>query len=100
MKSYGLVADVGGTNVRVGLVDLSQPCRVALQTPRKLISKSYAVMLDAARSYLTSIKPDAPLTAAVFAVAGPVHNEVFSLTNLRRFFTVVVLLVGLLVVLV
>ena len=87
MKSYGLVADVGGTNVRFGLVDLSQPGRVALQTPRKLISKSYAGMLDAAQSYLTSIKPDAPLSAAVFAVAGPVHNEEISLTNLQWRFT-------------
>jgi len=95
MKSYGLVADVGGTNVRFGLVDLSQPGRVALQTPRKLISKSYAGMLDAARSYLTSIKPDAPLTAAVFAVAGPVHNEEISLTNLRWHFTAADLQAGL-----
>ncbi len=87
MKSYGLVADVGGTNVRFGLVDLSQPRRVALQMPRKLISKSYAGMLDAAQSYLTSIKPDAPLAAAVFAVAGPVHNEEISLTNLQWRFT-------------
>jgi glucokinase len=87
MKSYGLVADVGGTNVRFALVDLSQPRRVALQAPRKLVSRDYPSILDAARAYLASVKPDAPLASGVFAVAGPVRNEEIVLTNLQWRFT-------------
>jgi glucokinase len=87
MKNYGLVADVGGTNVRFALVDLDQPRRVALQAPRKLVSRAYSSILDAAKAYLSSVKADAPLSAAVFAVAGPVHDEEIRLTNLQWRFT-------------
>src|SRR6185437_934900 len=52
-------------------------------------------MLEAAQSYLASVKPDAPLTAAAFAVAGPVHNEEISLTNLQWHFTAADLQTGL-----
>jgi glucokinase len=79
---YGLVADVGGTNVRFGLLDLGKPRDLSLQAPRKLVSRDYPTIIDALRAYLSAVKLDAPISAAVLDVAGPVHNEEIVLTNL------------------
>ena len=70
MKNCGLVADVGGTNVRFALVDLDHPRRVALQAPRKLVSRAYGSIVDAAKAYLCGVNAEVSLAAAVFAVAG------------------------------
>ncbi len=95
MKNCGLVADVGGTNVRFALVDLDHPRRVALQAPRKLVSRAYGSIVDAAKAYLCGVNAEVSLAAAVFAVAGPVHNEEIRLTNLQWRFTAADLQAGL-----
>jgi glucokinase len=82
MTKYGLVADVGGTNVRFGLVDLGTPGNRTLLAPRKLVSRDYPTIIDAMTAYLSAVKPEAPISAAVLDVAGPVHNDEIVLTNL------------------
>ncbi len=83
MKNCGLVADVGGTNVRFALVDLDRPHDTALQSPRKLVSRDYAGLAEAARDYLSDLKRDTAPVAAVLAVAGPIHDGEMRLTNLH-----------------
>jgi glucokinase len=82
MTTYGLVADVGGTNVRFGLLDLGKPGNLKLVAPRKLVSRDYPTIVDAMGAYLCGVKPNSPISAAVLDVAGPVHNEEIVLTNL------------------
>ena len=82
MKNCGLVADVGGTNVRFALVDLDQNAGPGLLAYRKYGSKSFASIEDAARAYLAGQTPNAQPIAAVLAVAGPVNDNAISMTNL------------------
>lgn len=69
----GLVADIGGTNVRFARVE-----RGALAGPRKFPSREFASLADAAKAYLDGGVAD----SAVFAVAGPVEAGRVHLTNL------------------
>jgi len=75
MTSPGLVADLGGTNVRFAL---TQPGTTALVRPGKFASRQFASLADAAKAYLGDTRPD----RAVFAVAGPVEAGRVHLTNL------------------
>lgn len=87
MDRCGLVADVGGTNVRFALVDLDRPRGVSLVAPQELVAKAHAGIAEAARSYLAGRKLAAPPAAAVLAVAGPVRDDAISLTNLNWSFS-------------
>lgn len=79
MNTQGLVADLGGTNVRFALVDPDRPGE--LVQPQKFSSKDAPGIVEVARTYLQSTggKP----SRAVIAVAGPVTDGSIHLTNLR-----------------
>ncbi len=80
MNPQGLVADIGGTNVRFALVDAQAP-RPSFDTARKYSTKSHPDIAAAARTYLSEIGFGAPLAGLVFAVAGPVKNGEIHPTN-------------------
>uniref|UniRef100_UPI001A955B58 glucokinase n=1 Tax=Actinomadura roseirufa TaxID=2094049 RepID=UPI001A955B58 len=73
-----LVADVGGTNARFALVDGPDraPARIA-----SLPTRDHAGLADAAAAYLERHAPGVRPSAACLAVAGPVADGTFRLTN-------------------
>lgn len=72
----GLIADIGGTNVRFALVDALG----GIHEPVTLKCADYASPVDAARVYLAQ-RPEGRPTAAVFAVASPITSDQVSMTN-------------------
>ncbi|MGH3244466.1 MAG: glucokinase [Spirillospora sp.] len=73
-----LVADVGGTNSRFALVDGPDglPSRV-----KSLPTRDHIDLGDAAADYLARYAPDVRPSAACLAVAGPVTDGTYHLTN-------------------
>ncbi|GAA4375992.1 glucokinase [Actinomadura verrucosospora] len=71
-----LVADVGGTNARFALIDGPDG---ALSEVRALPTRDYPGLAEAAAAYLDAV--GARPVAACLAVAGPVVNGTFHLTN-------------------
>lgn len=82
-KSYGLVADVGGTNIRFGVVDLSDRHCLRVEALRLLATADYGSFGEAARAYLADVKAEGRLMGAVFAAAGPSRNGEIALINSR-----------------
>lgn len=78
--SKGLVADIGGTNVRFALIDTSLP-RPAFETVKKYSTKDHSDIAAAARTYLAEQKFEGKLAGLVFGVAGPVRRGEIHLTN-------------------
>jgi glucokinase len=76
MKDLGLVADLGGTNVRFALVDETG----ALHDAKKYATHDFAGMAEAVKAYLAETR--AAPGRAVIAVAGPVKDNTIHLTNL------------------
>jgi glucokinase len=76
-----LVADIGGTHARFGLVD--GPGR-AVRHVQRLRADEHAQLADAARAYLASVTPPsvAP-TRACLAVATPLDGDDVAFTNSR-----------------
>jgi glucokinase len=74
-----LVADIGGTNARFGLVTAPgrAPERVAV-----LAGAEYAGLPEAVAAYLADHAGDARPEAACVAVAGPIDGDRYRLTNL------------------
>ena len=77
---FGLVADIGGTNVRFATVDL-QAQKPDIDSVRVLSTRGHSDIIAAAKTYLLGTGLDAPPEALVFAVAGPVENNEIHLTN-------------------
>ncbi|MEO3829016.1 glucokinase [Actinomadura sp. B10D3] len=73
-----LVADVGGTNARFALVDGPQGLPAQVES---LPTRDYPGLAEAAADYLARHAPGAKPSAACLAVAGPVGNGTFRLTN-------------------
>jgi glucokinase len=73
--TLGLVADIGGTNVRFALVD----ARGRLRAVRTFAVADFPGPAAAARAYLTAV--DARPHLAAFAVASPVLGDRVTLTN-------------------
>ncbi|WUI02167.1 glucokinase [Spirillospora sp. NBC_00431] len=73
-----LVADVGGTNARFALVDGPRglPSRV-----KSLPTRDHDDLAGAAADYLARYAPDVRPSAACLAVAGPVADGTYHLTN-------------------
>lgn len=69
-----LVADIGGTNARFGLVERpgSAPVRV-----RVLAGRDYSGLIEAALDYLGEVRP----VAACLAVAAPISQGRFQMSN-------------------
>lgn len=77
-KSHILVADVGGTNTRIGLAESGQVDRKHVMSYRNANFASLGLVL---REYRHSMElPE--IDAVVAAVAGPVRNGIGRLTNL------------------
>ncbi|WP_344907564.1 glucokinase [Actinomadura meridiana] len=73
-----LVGDIGGTNARFALVDGPDgvPTRV-----ESLPTRDHAGLAEVAAAYLARYAPDVRPSAACLAVAGPVTNRTYHLTN-------------------
>lgn len=78
--SMGLVADIGGTNVRFALTDVDA-IRVTFDSERKYSTKSHADLAEAARAYIDDVGFKEPIAGLVFGVAGPVQHGAIHLTN-------------------
>lgn len=83
-KNTGLVGDIGGTNARFAIADLSgehpRICDV-----REYPSKNYKSGSDAVRAYLKDVGTTTPQVAAI-AVAGPITRGAVHFTNLGWMF--------------
>lgn len=78
--SLGLVADIGGTNVRFALTDVDAE-RVSFDSVRKYPTKDHSDIADAARTYLKALNFSGSIAGLVFGVAGPVQHGAIHLTN-------------------
>jgi len=83
-SELALIADIGGTNARFALTDLSAPHAQVLE-PRSLEAAGFASLQHAAAHYLDAVgvKPH----HAAIAVACPVNGEEIRLTNRAWSFT-------------
>ena len=77
MNACRLAGDIGGTNARFALVP---PDSVQLQQVKSLRCRDYRHPEDAVRDYLGMVGAG-PVTAACFAVAGPVSGSHIRVTN-------------------
>ncbi|MGF1607623.1 MAG: glucokinase [Rhodothalassiaceae bacterium] len=75
----GLIGDIGGTNARFAIADLSGP--PTFRDVIKLKAADYPSLADAARAYLDQVPLPAPPRHAVLAVAGPPDRGVIAMTN-------------------
>ncbi|MEJ0042618.1 MAG: glucokinase [Rhizomicrobium sp.] len=71
LTKYGLVADIGGTNIRFGIVDLGAASGVRVLAPASFPVAGQAGVAEAAQTYLASQRVQARPSAAVLAIAGP-----------------------------
>ena len=78
--SLGLVADIGGTNVRFALTDVDAQ-RPSFDNEKKYPTKSHADIAGAAKAYLDDLKFKGDIAGLVFGVAGPVQHGAIHLTN-------------------
>lgn len=79
-----LIADIGGTNARFALTDLTTPTAEVLE-PRSLDASRFASLQHAAEHYLYDL--DVRPRHAAIAVASPVNGEEIRLTNRAWSFT-------------
>jgi glucokinase len=84
-QGYALVADIGGTNARFALTDLSAP-EISLSAQLSLPNADFASLRQAASHYLAGIGVR-PRVAAI-AVASPVGRDEIRLTNRAWSFSV------------
>jgi len=89
--SFILVADIGGTNARFGLVDIegtrAAPPVYQAQHQRKLRCAEYPDIASMIRAYAQT--SGVPLPAfACLAIAGPIHNGKVRMTNLAWEFSI------------
>jgi glucokinase len=82
--SLALIADIGGTNARFAMTDLSAPNAQVLD-PHNLDASAFASLQHAAEHYLATVGVQ-PRHAAI-AVACPVNGEEIRLTNRAWSFT-------------
>src|SRR3990167_1462671 len=78
--SLVLVADIGGTNARFALVDVSMPAPLLVDTTRRLQVRDFPSLVDACQHYLDLLRPG-PVRQGVFAVAGRVDGDEARITN-------------------
>jgi glucokinase len=78
--SLGLVADIGGTNVRFALTDVDAQ-RPSFDNEKKYPTKAHSDIAAAAKAYLDDLKFKGDIAGLVFGVAGPVQHGAIHLTN-------------------
>ena len=76
MTNYALIADIGGTNARFGLVDNS-----GVHNLQYLTCADYSGLTEAANIYLANQGGIMP-SIGVFAIAGPVDEDIVKFTSL------------------
>jgi glucokinase len=81
IKNYGLVADIGGTNIRFGIVDLDDTSAPRVLAPDTLNAAKFGDLPEAARSYVANLGLARPPSAAALAMAGPVNDGEIAVTN-------------------
>lgn len=74
-----LLADIGGTNARFALADVSAPIPLLADSVRLHAVDAFPSLADAARHYLAQI--GAQPASGVFAVAGRVDGDIARMTN-------------------
>ena len=74
----GVVADIGGTHARFAVAETANG-QLTLASPKVLLTKDYASLQEAFAAYAAGLA--APPRRAAFAVAGPVGQDAFKLTN-------------------
>ena len=74
-NTLGLIADIGATNARFAIADDQ-----GFYEQKVLKCEDFPTIIDAVDSYLSTIGAQKPKLAA-FAVAGPVSNDTFEMTN-------------------
>jgi glucokinase len=72
-----LVADIGATNARFGLLDAAG----RLLHTRTLPCNGYITLEEAAKAYLEQAQPDAYPVEGAIAIAGPVTGDLLTMTN-------------------
>lgn len=77
MTVTGIIADIGGTNVRFALVEVDGTTHSSLS----LLCRDYPTLTDATEAYLASVRPDRRPTRGAFAVASPVAGDQVTMTN-------------------
>ncbi len=84
-----IVADIGGTNARFGLVTENSQIsnRFQIQFKQKYPSSQFENLEHATRHYLDSLN-DSKVKGACLAVAGPVVDDQVTLTNLDWHFSI------------
>ncbi|HYH38074.1 MAG TPA: glucokinase [Azospirillum sp.] len=78
-----LVADIGGTNARFGLID-----DTGVHDSRIFRCADFPSLEAAATAYLTTVPANLRPRQAAFCVAGPVTGDIIEITNLRWTFSV------------
>lgn len=76
MQFHQLVADVGGTNIRLALIN---PDSGKITAVRKYLCSDYANITDVVERYLEQV--NAEPKSACFAIASPVDDDWISMTN-------------------
>lgn len=74
-NTLGLIADIGATNARFALADDK-----GFYEPKNLKCEDHPTIVDAIHAYLAQVGAKNPKMAA-FAMAGPVGNDMFEMTN-------------------
>jgi glucokinase len=78
-EELALVADIGGTNVRLALVPLGDA--VAVAEERHWRVADFETFADAARAYLAEAAPGGGIRFGMIAVAGPANKDQIKITN-------------------
>ncbi|GAA5214590.1 glucokinase [Corallincola platygyrae] len=76
-QQLGLIADVGGTNIRLELVDMASGERREL---RKYLCANYPTIVDAIKQYLSDAGQPA-VTHGCIAIACPTNDDWIAMTN-------------------
>jgi glucokinase len=74
--AYGLIADVGGTNIRLALVELASG---SMHTVRTYLCADYAGLDLVLHDYLGQV--GIPIAEACIAIAGPTGQDLIQMTN-------------------
>jgi glucokinase len=77
--ALGLIADIGGTNIRIALTGLNGARRARVLEPKYFRTADFGSVMEVAQAYLSQVA-ERPRSAA-FALAGVVRNGHVSITN-------------------
>jgi len=83
MDTYGLIADIGGTNARFATVENG-----TIGRERVLSTQGYDTLTDAIAAYREMEGIAASCHAAAIALAGPVRGDWFEMTNFKWKFSI------------